>query len=213
MEKKFVAFRYKAPYFLLGSPGPGINKIWFVCHGYGQLAKYFIRKFDVLNDGSHLVIAPEGLSRFYLDNSLRRSGASWMTSEERETDIENYINYLEELGRTVIKQLEDQPLHITFLGFSQGAATASRWMAHTSLHVDRFILWAGIFPSDLNQENARRKLKNSENFLIVGSKDSYINESRKEEHAKMCADLDIYPQLKQFEGAHEISQEVLKEFL
>ena len=37
-------------------------------HGYGQLAEYFIRKFNVLEEQNICVIAPEGFSRFYLEN-------------------------------------------------------------------------------------------------------------------------------------------------
>lgn len=213
MEKAFVNFNFKAPYFLLGSPGPNIRQIWFVCHGYGQLAKYFIRKFSLLNDGSRLIVAPEGLSRFYLEGTSGKSGATWMTREERTTDIENYLTYLEALGTSIVKQSAVADIHITLLGFSQGAATASRWLTESSLKVDRFILWAGLLAPDLNHEKAHKKLSNSENYLVIGTKDPYLNASKMEEHHKICSELGIYPHVKQFEGAHEINQDVLKDFL
>lgn len=214
MEKNFIDFSFKAPYFLLGAPGPKIRQIWFVCHGYGQLAKYFIRKFSALDDGSRLIVAPEGLSRFYLQGTSGKSGATWMTREERETDIENYLTYLEVLGTCIANQQEMAGLHITFLGFSQGAATAARWLTETSLKVDRFILWAGILPPDLDREKARKKLKASENYLVLGSQDPYITEARIEEQRQIWSALDVrHPQVKYFEGVHEINQEALMSFL
>lgn len=213
MEKKIISFNYQAPYFLLGSPGSKVNSIWFVCHGYGQLAKYFIRKFNSLNDGSRLVVAPDGLSRFYLDGFSGKVGATWMTKEERENDISNYLNYLEALAISVINNVEGNNPHITLLGFSQGAATASRWMAETSMNVSRFILWAGIFPPDLNHEKARKKLLTSENYLVIGSKDPFLSDLKIKEHNQICSDLGIYPQVKKFEGAHEVDEKALIDFL
>lgn len=103
--------------------------------------------------------------------------------------------------------------HITLLGFSQGAATASRWLVESSLKVDRLLLWAGMFPPDLDHAKAHEKLAKSENYLVVGSKDPYVNASSMEQHHKICTALGIYPQVKQFEGGHEINQDLLKEFL
>ena len=59
--------------------------IWFVLHGYGMLAEYFIKKFDSIVNNDNCVIAPEGLSKFYTKGFYGRVGASWMTKENRET--------------------------------------------------------------------------------------------------------------------------------
>ena len=60
-----IQFDFKARYETLGNiDNP--KRIWIVVHGYGQQAKYFIRKFKPLQDEETLVIAPEGLHHFYL---------------------------------------------------------------------------------------------------------------------------------------------------
>src|SRR5258705_7905505 len=83
-----------ARYFTIGRPD---REVWFVLHGYGQLAARFLSRFEPLDDGGRLIVAPEALSRFYLteDSAERRVGASWMTREDRLTEIEDYVQYLE----------------------------------------------------------------------------------------------------------------------
>src|SRR2546425_1041706 len=85
MQEHHLAVDKTARYYSLGEPGPATRQLWFVCHGYGQLAGRFLRHFEPLDDGSRVIIAPEGLSRFYLSESPaeRRVGASWMTREDR----------------------------------------------------------------------------------------------------------------------------------
>ena len=73
------------------------DEIWFVLHGYGQLAHRFLRYFADLDDGTRLLVAPEGLHRHYLDHAERKVGASWMTSEDRLTDIDDYVGWLDRL--------------------------------------------------------------------------------------------------------------------
>ena len=213
METKHLSFEYQAKYCILGIPGPHIEKIWFVLHGYGQLARYFIRKFNCLDDGRHLIVAPEGLSRFYLEGFEGKVGATWMTKEERESDITNYLAYLNTLGDAILKHKELKNPHITLLGFSQGAATASRWVAATDIKFDRFILWAGAFPEDLNLKGANKSLSKSDNFLVVGSQDQFLTDKRISDQENFWKKLNITPQIITFDGGHEIDQEVLKRFI
>lgn len=213
MEQNYIDFEYRANYFIQGTPGPHIQQIWFVLHGYGQLAKYFLRKFAVLDDGRHLIVAPEGLSKFYLEGFSGKVGATWMTKEERETDIRNYITYLNKLGKEIIRQNEAPNASITVLGFSQGAATASRWASDTDLQIERFILWAGIFPEDLNFKKASEKLAKTRNYLVVGSNDELLTKKRREEQMLIFEKLNIKPEMISFQGGHDINQEVLKGFL
>ncbi|MFT7345493.1 MAG: putative esterase, partial [Lentimonas sp.] len=72
------------------------DQLLIVLHGYGQLSQFFIQKFSSLTHQCD-IIAPEGMHRFYLNGSSGRVGASWMTKEERETDIEDNQKYLEEV--------------------------------------------------------------------------------------------------------------------
>ena len=68
-EEKHLVIPKTARYFLHGTPSEKTKEIWFIIHGYGQLAQYFIRHFSHFDPETTLVAAPEGLSRFYLEGT------------------------------------------------------------------------------------------------------------------------------------------------
>src|SRR5205807_2003043 len=108
----------------VGTPGPRTHEIWIACHGYGQLAAPFANALEPLNDGSRLILAPEALSRFYLDDPLKQHGptspigASWMTREDREHEIIDYVEYLDLVASTARSELAGRDVRVIALGFS-----------------------------------------------------------------------------------------------
>ncbi|NIP78275.1 MAG: phospholipase, partial [Gemmatimonadetes bacterium] len=88
------------------------REVWFVLHGYGQLAERFVRRFDALpgvRDGMRAVVAPEALSRFYVEEEVTgphgpesRVGATWMTRADREHEIRDYVEYLDRVAAAVL---------------------------------------------------------------------------------------------------------------
>src|SRR5437867_5464394 len=89
MHEHHLSVSRTARYFTLGERSAAVAEVWFACHGYGQLAARFLEQLRVLDDGTRYLVAPEGLSRFYLSESPteRRVGARWMTREDRIADI------------------------------------------------------------------------------------------------------------------------------
>jgi predicted esterase len=216
MQSHDLSFDFKARYYTLGHLGPSTKSVWFVLHGYGQLAAYFIKKFDTLKDNNTYVIAPEALSRFYVDpvqstgRASDRVGASWMTKENRLTDIENYLTYLNTLYRNL--GLPDS-VPVTIMGFSQGAATISRWVTGGRISFDRMILWSGIFPPDMNFESAKETLRGKKIALVYGTEDPFLNDSQYQSMEMMSAKLEIHPQVITFKGGHEIDETTLKQLI
>jgi len=215
MQSHDLSFEFKARYYTLGDLGPSTKSIWFVLTGYGQLAAYFIRKFEILKDNNIFVIAPEALSRFYVDplqstgRVSDRVGATWMTKENRLTDIENYLNYLNNL----YLNLDLPSVPITLLGFSQGAATVSRWISGGDLAFNRMILWSGVFPPDMNLESARERLRGKEVVIVHGTDDPFLNESQYQSMEAISTKLEIHPQVITFKGGHEIDNATLKRLI
>ena len=170
MHSSELSFTFKARYFKIGQLDSKTKAIWIVLHGYGQLAQYFIRNFSFFEEHNICVIAPEGLSRFYLEDVQSRAqtgnnrvGSTWMTKENRLADIANYLNYLNAL---YAKEVGDSTLPVTVLGFSQGAATASRWVLDKKIRFDRLILWAGILPPDMDFNSGKEILAGKDILLV-----------------------------------------------
>jgi predicted esterase len=212
MTEKIVRFAFNARYYKLGEILPGTKQVWFVLHGYGQLAQFFIRKFKALENHGICVIAPEGLSRFYLeqlDTTGRKSnrvGATWMTRENREMDIENYLQYLSTIYDEEIK---DASVEVTILGFSQGSATASRWALSGRSKFARLILWAGIFPPDMNFEAGSKILKDKDVLMVYGTKDPFLTDERFTEMRTLTKKINAKVKEVRFEGEHDIDEATL----
>jgi len=215
MSFKSVTFSIEARYATLGELNANTKAIWFVVHGYGQLAQYFIRKFSTLEAENIFVVAPEGLSRFYLENvSARRQsgnnrvGASWMTRENRQMDIENYVRYLDAVYHDVV--VDAPEVSVTLLGFSQGAATVSRWATQGKCKFKKLILWAGVFPPDMDLEHGSEVLQNKETHLVYGTSDPFLTDTRFTEMKTVSERLGVIPMITTFEGGHDIDSAVLK---
>lgn len=208
MERR-ISFDFQARYEVLGELGPAIENIWFVCHGHGQLAKFFIKKFGVINDGKTLIVAPEGLFKYYLEGFSGRVGATWMTKEDRHKDIENYLKYLTAVLVDVKSQLGDN-IKVTLFGFSQGAATISRFATQTDVEFDRLVLWAGIFPPDLPPLESQRRLSDKECYLVYGLQDQYLTDERIKEQAGIAKQIKVTPKVMSFEGEHELNEDLIQ---
>ena len=117
------------------------------------MAKFFIRKFKHLTEHDYTIIAAEGLHRFYLEGTRGRVGASWMTNENRENDIQNYLAYLNQMHQDI--SAEKDWKEITVLGFSQGVATAFRWIAEGGISPVKFIICSGLVPPDVDLQTKK----------------------------------------------------------
>lgn len=214
MKEEAISFNFKARYYKLGEISTATKKIWFVIHGYGQLAQYFVKKFAPLENSETCIIAPEGLSRFYLEDVTKRSqsgnnkvGATWMTRENRLTDIDNYLTYLNQIYQ--IEIADSFKGEITLCGFSQGGATVSRWALDGKIKFHRLVLWAGIFPADMDFEKGAVLLKDKELIEVFGSRDPFLTDTRVLEMTQLNKKLNLEIKTIRFEGGHEIDAKTL----
>jgi len=215
MQEHHLAVAKTARYYSLGEPGPATRQLWFVCHGYGQLAGRFLRHFEPLDDGSRVIIAPEGLSRFYLSESPaeRRVGASWMTREDRLVEIEDYVRYLDAVHDHVRGGMRSEPVSVHAIGFSQGTATVSRWAALGKTHVDRLVLWGGEFPPDLDLTPGMvaERLRSARLTLVYGRADELITPKVVRQIGERLRASGVPYEEMPFDGGHELNETVLKQ--
>jgi len=212
MDEYHLSVPRTARYFTIGADPKTANETWFVLHGYGQLAGRFLRHFAALADPQRVIVAPEGLSRFYLEGDARdKVGASWMTREDRLTEIDDYVHYLDVVFAEVTRDRRPGGgIHV--LGFSQGTATASRWLVQGRARADRLILWGGEVPPDLDLERARQRWQGTNVVFVVGSTDQFITPKVLARDEQRLKDHGIGYRIEHFEGGHEIRSEVVARF-
>lgn len=197
-----------ARYYTLGAAGGDVRELWYVLHGYGQLAAYFVRPFAGLDNTHRLIVAPEALSRFYLDDAHRRVGASWMTRADRQREIDDYLAYLNALHARIAGELADD-VQVHVLGFSQGSETAARWTVFGAAAVYRLVLWGGRLPADLDLAAHRDVLCRARLTLVRGGEDTYATAERmEEEEGRLNRHLVPYHAIT-FEGGHRLDVDVL----
>jgi predicted esterase len=214
IQEHHVSTIRTARYFTRGPSPVAAREIWFVLHGYGQLAGRFLRSFDPLDDGTRCLVAPEGLSRFYLEPGGGRErnakvGATWMTREDRLTDIADYVRYLDTLYDDILRGREHTG-GVSVLGFSQGTATAARWLVQGSAHADRLVLYGGEVPPDLDLAAARTRWERTALTLVAGSEDAYITPKVLARDEARLREQGIGVRVERFEGGHEVLPDVLR---
>jgi predicted esterase len=195
--------------YTLGTTGPETKHCWLALHGYGQLARYFLRRFDVIAGPDTVVVAPEAAARFYLDAEGKSVGASWMTREHRLTDIEDNLIYLNELYARLTATLPPECRFVAF-GFSQGCATLMRWVLHTQPPLRALILYAGSIPEDLPYAAHREYLAGFPVFLVYGDQDEYLTPTATEEYMALLDRIGLEVQVRTFAGTHAVEREVLR---
>lgn len=214
MHEHRIAVRRTARYYTLGGGDSPPAEVWIACHGYGQLARRFLRAFEPVAGPDRLVAAPEALSRFYLDDALKvhgpdsRVGATWMTREDREHEIEDYIAYLDQLVRHVS---DGRQRTITALGFSQGAATVSRWAARGSTRIDHVVLWGSPPAHDLVDDELARL--SGRLTIAIGTADPSIPPGEVERQDERLRHASVEYELMRYHGVHRVESDALKELV
>lgn len=217
INEHHITTQRSARYYTLGEPGPGITEVWFALHGYGQLAGRFVRELGPLDNGSRLVVAPEALSRFYLGGvgeraaSERNVGASWMTREDRLTEIDDQMRYFDAVYAAVLKGIDRSSLRVCVFGYSQGTGAAARWLARGTARAERLILWGGEIPPDLDLSAERERFSRLDLTLVAGTRDHFITKKILDREKQRLESHAIPFRLVTFEGGHEIDETVLRQ--
>lgn len=212
-----------ARYYTVGDAATA-RAVWLVLHGYGQLAGYFVRHFAEHAAG-RLVVAPEALSRFYVARERgavgggatgepARVGATWMTREDRLAEIADYVRYLDRALDAATAGLDLAALPVGLLGFSQGAATAARWLAHRHQHglavPSRFVVWGGALPHDYDLAGADGDaLRATRLTLAAGDADEFATPALVAEQEARLAAAGVAYAVVRYAGGHRLDGAVL----
>jgi len=204
MQEKHIEITKTARYYTLGTLNENTTEVWFIIHGYAQLAKDILQKFETINNDNIFFIAPEGLNKFYSRGFAGNPVASWMSSEDRLNEIKDYCQYLNQLY--LILELDKKSnIKVNILGFSQGVTTASRWIESNDFLFHRFVLYAGEVAKEF-QKKLPSKLGTIPSIIARGKTDSLIKEDRIETLLKLYQNTPH--QYIEFDGGHEVTIEM-----
>lgn len=212
MENHTLQVARTARYSTQGQISKHTRYCILACHGYGQLAEHFIKKFDILAKDDLFVIAPEGLSRFYWGGFTGDVVASWMTKGGRMDEIQDYVGFLDQLKEKYLDQLPENCQVILF-GFSQGCATIMRWVMQRFPTCQHLAFWAGMIPEDLNYHPSLDYFKDKKIHFFHGDQDPLITPERLAYIREVISESGL-PNVQEqpFLGKHTVVRSVLKDW-
>jgi predicted esterase len=200
-----LAVTRTARYHVLGAPGADTRELEFALHGYGQLALAFLASLRPRARPGRVLIAPEGLSRYYLRRGTGEVGASWMTKEERAFEIADTLAYLDRLAET----FDTRGRTLSLLGFSQGAAAAARWAVLGRTAFARVVLWGCPLPPDLELSAHSARARALRWTFVLGARDTTIDRAAVARDAERLRALGAAVDEHAFAGGHELDAELL----
>jgi len=156
----------------LSKPVNQEDEVWILFHGYAQNMNDFYNLFTNKEFTRRCFIIPEGLSRFYQKGISGNVGASWMTKEERDLEIIDQQNYLNQ----IIEHFNLNSRQINIFAFSQGATTAARWISESDLNIKKLIFWSGNIPNQI-LSNKQHILWNYHPHFFIGKEDQFTSKA------------------------------------
>jgi len=211
-QEHHITVTRTARFYTLGGLNQSTKDVWIVLHGHRQLAGKFVLQFKELADEGSFIIAPEGLMRSYMKGDSGDTGAIWMTKEDRDSDIKDYVNYLDKLFDEIVKPAKEKyNLNVNGLGFSQGAATLSRWLALGKSKINKAVFWCGYLAHDIDYSKAEN-LRSADIKLVFADNDPYYDKDFYHTQGKLLSDAGIEFETTIFSGGHEISPKLVELF-
>ncbi|MBC6991886.1 alpha/beta hydrolase [Hymenobacter sp. BT491] len=179
MQPTTFATTRTARYYSLGPAGPDVRHIWFCLHGEGQPVAELAAQLEKLDTPERLLILPEALSRYALppdEDGQRRVGAAWFAAGDLLPDFTDLTTYLDALADEVLATCPpDTP--VTVLGYGHGAAAACRWLAGNRLTYERLILYAAVFPPEIDRRATLVGLPERPVTVVATTADAYTPEA------------------------------------
>ncbi|MCE2899713.1 MAG: alpha/beta hydrolase [Gemmatimonas sp.] len=217
-----------ARYATTGAAAAHTNSLWVAFHGYGQRAADFIAPFADAAPPGVRIIAPEGLSRFYLElprpdgGHLTRTGATWLTRDDREDELRDALAMLHavvgrEIGAVTAACGTEPTLHL--LGFSQGVAMSMRYVVERTAvvapasPVTTHVLWAGGLAHDVADEALRLAWRQTAVHLVRGERDRFADDATRAATQARFVDLGQAVSTHTFAGGHRLDTPLLRALL
>jgi predicted esterase len=157
----------------------------------------FAAQLSNLNSPERLLILPEALSRYTLppgpDGSLS-TGATWFAASDLLPDLADLTTYLNALAEMILAACPPNT-PVTVLGYGHGAAAACRWLASNHIDYERLILYAAIFPPEIDRRATLVGLPERPVNVVATTVDTYTPEAAGEGLIQDLLDVGLTAQL------------------
>jgi len=208
-KEKSLSYKISNTYSTLNEKTEKTKIVWLVFHGIGYLSRYFLKYFKHLNPEENYIIAPQAQSKYYLNGEYRHVGASWLTKENTEAEIENMLNYLDAVFEAEnLSEVEN----LNIFGYSQGVSVATRFVARRKIQCKNLIMHSGKVPQELKTIDFT--FLDQTNFtFIYGTEDKYLENGIIKVEKKRLNNL--FPKnlkIESFKGGHEVNTKLISKF-
>jgi len=172
-------------------------------HGYGQTAE----------DEFRLLCAIPGSERWFccsiealhsVCTTAGNPGASWMSSRDREHQIEENVHYVDGVIAR-IKALYEVNESLSFHGYSQGTGMASRAALLGRHRAEYLMLLGGDIPPELSLSDRMGRV-----HLARGSRDPLYSRERHAQDAARLREGAVPVVVSEFLGGHRVNEAYLR---
>lgn len=209
IKTEYIQIAKSARYSTYGKLGAKTKYFWFLLHGSKMRCEQMLFKFSSFDPETHFVVAPEGLSRFYLNGFGGEVVSSWMTSRDRLLEIEDMSNYLSLLYQKFTAQLPVKTKKVIF-GFSQGGTMMFRWLHQNLIEHDHLLAYSCWLPEDINLKESKSNLYSNLIHYTYGRQDQYLTQERMQALKDIVTSNDLFFQFSPYEGDHRVSRKQLE---
>lgn len=199
---RVIATQTHGCYVFESAPGHPTRPLLAGFHGYGELAEQqFERLASVRGSSMWDLVSIQALHRFYHRDGVR-TGASWMTRDERDVTIADNVQYVDRVLAELANE-QGTPTALVFAGFSQGASMAYR-AATLGCTPAGVIACGGDIPPELTDQQLSRI-----RAVLIGScvDDHYYTEQRREADAVRLRRAGVPLTVTTFDGGHAWTNE------
>ncbi len=208
INEHLVTYQHTNTYETLNELTENTKNVWFVFHGMGFLSRYFLKCFKGLDPRENYIIAPQAPSKYYLKDDFKHVGASWLTKEATELEIENILRYLDS-----VKKAENigNDKRILLFGFSQGVSVVLRWFVRRNVSCSLLVLYAGGIPNEIKKGDLKSVSANvTQVKVIYGDNDVFLTKERlQEEKLKIESLFGKKAEIINFKGGHELRPDII----
>ncbi len=211
MQEQTVSYKHTNTYTTVNTFTSKTKNVWFTLHGMGYLSRYFTKYFKDLNPIENYIIAPQAHSKYYQDKKYKYIGASWLTKEQIELELENVYCYLDQVWEDQRALWKHQNINIICMGYSQGVSIITRWIANRKINCNRIVLHSGAIPEGFIPISFNHLSDDTIVHYHYGNKDKYITPELVLQQEKKALKLfEDKLSISVFDGKHEVDISFIK---